>query len=158
MYFLDPQNFSSHYLHTTHKRKETHPIMLQRNCIFSTFKFIVATGKEFVPLVPAKSGSKCTAMEILVKAIKCFIYTLHILHFFSRQTSSIRGYGMKVFHFIYIFVIFLEMNCSVFLQPWCWGKFILSGSNLLLSATFCKQFAVFVIVLLSSQCTSIICT
>ena len=78
------------------KGKETHPIMLQRNCIFSTFKFIVATGKEFVPLVPAKSGSKCIAMEIFSESSKMlYLYFAHS-SFFSRQTSSKRGYGMKV--------------------------------------------------------------
>ena len=58
--------------------------MLQRNCIFSTFKFIVATGKEFVPLVPAKSGSKCIAMEIFSESSKMlYLYFAHSSFFFK---------------------------------------------------------------------------
>ena len=116
MYFLDPQNFSSHYLHTTHKSKETHPIMFQRNCIFSTFKFIVATGKEFVPLVPAKSGSKCIAMEIFSESSKMlYLYFAHSSFFFFKANLFKKGLCDEgFFYFLNIFVIFLEMDCSVF--------------------------------------------
>ena len=102
--FFRPTKFQQLLLVSSKKERKTSNYVPKELYIFH---FQIHSSKEFVPLVPAKSGSKCIAMEIFSESSKMlYLYFAHS-SFFKRSPAKLERFKKRLLVIIIIIIIII---------------------------------------------------